>query len=140
MNGPAQGEQTLTAEVGADAVAKLVEKYGQDAAAAVFGFIANHRDYSVGEAYEHTMEYYRGTWEDLSEYLAHAFAPKMQEASNTYAVKHQLTWPLPVDDFVGCMNWDEVANFATDHTHEAFLTHFADPEKAYFVFEIPSYK
>lgn len=138
MNGPARGKKVLIAEVGADAVTKLVEKYGEDAVLAVFVLQHDNQNLTVADAFEHTMECYQGTWEHLSEYLATNLQEKIDEALKEYGEKHNFNWPIKIHELTQ-MNWADIADYAEDNYYYALPTGLDDLEKAYFIFEIPSY-
>lgn len=136
MTTSAHEEQTkiLIAEVGADKVAALVEKYDEDAIAAVFAMTADDHSLSAAEAFNYTMEQYCGAWEDLGECIATNLQPKIDEALKEYGEKHRFNWPIKIEDLTQ-MNWGDIADYADENYYYVLPTGFDDPEKAYFVFE-----
>lgn len=129
--------EVLTAAVGADAVAKLVEKFDEDAIDAVFALMAENRNLSLPEAVEHTMDYYCGAWEELSEYLATNLQSKIDEALEEYSRNHDFNWQIKVSDLTQ-MNWGDIADYAEDNYYYTIRTKFDDLDRMYFIFAVPS--
>lgn len=136
MTIPARGEETLAKELGDKAVTDLVYKFDNDAIPAVFAFVADNPTLTLREAYEHTMEHYCGTWEELSEYLATNLQEKIDEALKEYGERHNFNWQIKIPDLTQ-MNWGDIADYAEENYYYALRTGFDDPAKAYFIFEVP---
>lgn len=136
MTIPARGEDTLAKELGDKAVTDLVYKFNNDAIPAVFAFMADNPTLTLRESYEHTMEYYCGTWEELAEYLATNLQEKIDEALKEYGERHNFNWQIKIPDLTQ-MNWGDIADYADENYYYAIRSGFDDPNKAYFIFEVP---
>lgn len=135
MNVRSAHKRMLSEVVGDTAVMALIEKHGDDAIEAVYAMLIESSNWSVTESFEYVMQYYEGTFEETSDYLAALHFEHMQNALDSYAKEHQITWPLDTEEMLNHFNWDDIAEQKNGVTYFAYQTMFGNEAKQYFIFK-----